>query len=475
LIDSQEAPPKNPTMQAYLVEDPRLLLAAIIDSSEDAIISKDLNGIITSWNRAAHRMYGYTTKEIVGQSILRLIPEELRFEEDEILRKLRAGERLEHYETIRLSKSGQRIDVSLTISPVRDSAGRVIGSSKIARDISARKQMERLLIQSEKLAAAGRMAATVAHEINNPLEAVLNLIFLARATCAHESETYGYLETAEKELERVSHIARQTLGFYRDTGTPTKVVIDELLKNVLTVYRSKLNSKSIAVDCQLEALRPLTASRGELLQVFSNIISNSIDALEHGGHLHIETREVADAGTAGIQILVRDEGSGIEAKHLARIFEPFFTTKESHGTGIGLWVARQLVEKHGGRIEITSSTEAGSSGTAVHIFFPSGNRSSYSNTDVRDVQQLKGKGGAGGDVPLAHSVVEDRPHLLQGIVRGIDVDQNVIAGLRPEIGLGNQGLTIIEADHPSRQETIANAGTVIEAELKDSSTLQGRG
>lgn len=370
MIDSQEAPPKNPTMQAYLVEDPRLLLAAIIDSSEDAIISKDLNGIITSWNTAAHRMYGYTTEEIVGQSILRLIPEELRFEEDEILRKLRVGERLEHYETIRLSKSGQRIDVSLTISPVRDSAGRVIGSSKIARDISARKQMERLLVQSEKLAAAGRMAATVAHEINNPLEAVLNLIFLARATCAHESETYGYLETAEKELERVSHIARQTLGFYRDTGTPTKVVIDELLNNVLAVYRSKLNSKSIAVDYQLEALRPLTASRGELLQVFSNIISNSIDALEPGGRLHIETREVADAETAGIQILVRDEGSGIQAAHLARIFEPFFTTKERHGTGIGLWVAKELVEKHGGRIQIVSCTEAGNSGTTVFIFFP---------------------------------------------------------------------------------------------------------
>jgi PAS domain S-box-containing protein len=389
LIDSSEAPPKNPTTQAYLVEDARLLLAAIIDSSEDAIISKDLNGIITSWNTAAKRMYGYTPEEIVGQSILRLIPEELRSEEAEILRKLRAGERLEHYETTRLSKSGQRIEVSLTISPIKDSAGQVIGSSKIARDISARKQMEQSLIQSEKLAAAGRMAATAAHEINNPLEAVLNLIFLARATCVRESETYGYLETAEKELERVSHIARQTLGFYRDTGTPTKVAVDELLKNVLAVYRSKLNSKNIAVDYQQEAPCPLTASRGELLQVFSNIISNSIDALEPGGRLHIETREMADAGSAGVQILIRDEGSGIEAEHLTRIFEPFFTTKKRHGTGIGLWVAKQLVEKHGGRIEITSSTEAGNRGTEVCIFFPLENRSSGTDADVARLSGLK--------------------------------------------------------------------------------------
>jgi PAS domain S-box-containing protein len=388
LIDMPEILPKNPGAPVYLVEDPRLLLAAIIDSSEDAIISKDLTGIITSWNKAAHRMYGYTAEEVVGRSILVLIPDELHLEEDEILRKLRAGERLEHFETTRIAKSGLRLEVSLTISPIRDSTGRVIGSSKIARDISARKQMERSLIQSEKLAAAGRMAATVAHEINNPLEAVLNLIFLARATCDRESEAYGYLETAEQELDRVSHIAKQTLGFYRDTGTPTNVAIDELLKNVLAVYRSKLTSKGIAVHQLLEARRPVRASRGELLQVFSNIIANSVDALEPGGSLHVETREMEYAGTAGVQILIRDEGCGIEAEHLARIFEPFFTTKERHGTGIGLWVAKQLVEKHGGRIQITSSTEAGNSGTSVFIFIPFGNRSSQIDTKAAKTQKV---------------------------------------------------------------------------------------
>ncbi len=260
MIDSQEAPIKSPDTHSNIDEDTSPLLAAIIDSSEDAIISRDLNGIITSWNNAARRMYGYTAEEIVGQSILRLVPDELRFEENEILRKLRAGERLEHFETTRLSKSGQRIEVSLTISPIKDSAGRVIGISKIARDISARKQMERSLVQSEKLAAAGRMAATVAHEINNPLEAVLNLMFLARSSCPPGSETDGYLETAEAELERVSHIARQALGFYRDTGRPTEIVVDELLKNVLAVYRSKLKFRNIALRCQFTALHPLKAA-----------------------------------------------------------------------------------------------------------------------------------------------------------------------------------------------------------------------
>ena len=382
MIDSPEAPTKPLDMKTSILEDPRLLLAAIIDSSEDAIISKDLNGIITSWNRAAHRMYGYTTEEIVGQSILLLIPDELRSEEDEILRKLRAGQRLEHYETTRVTKAGRRIEVSLTISPIKDSAGRVIGSSKIARDITARKQMERSLVQSEKLAAAGRMAATVAHEINNPLEAVLNLIFLARGSSAQDSETHGYLEAAEKELERVSHIARQTLGFYRDTGRPVEVVIDELLKNVLTVYRSKLSTKKIVVDYRLNADRPLTASRGELLQVFSNIVANAIDALEPGGSLEVETREVTRAGTVGVEVVIRDGGCGIEAEHLSRIFEPFFTTKEQHGTGIGLWVAQQLVDKRGGRIEITSRTEAGTSGTEVCIFLPFDNPTIRTNANA---------------------------------------------------------------------------------------------
>ncbi len=389
MIDIPKAPQKHPDMQASITEDPLLLLAAIIDSSEDAIISKDLNGIITSWNKAAQRMYGYTAEEIVGQSILRLIPRELYSEEDEILRKLRAGQRLEHYETTRITKAGRRIEVSLTISPVRDGAGRVIGSSKIARDITARKQMERSLIQSEKLAAAGRMAATIAHEINNPLEAVLNLIYLARESCLRDSETHDYLETAEKELERVSHIARQTLGFYRDTGTPVDVVVDELLQNVLAVYRSKLTTKNIAVDCELEAHRPLKASRGELLQVFSNIIANAIDAMEPGGSLHVESRETSVARTAGIQILIRDDGAGIEAEHLTRIFEPFFTTKERHGTGIGLWVAKQLIAKHGGWIAITSSTAAGNRGTEARVFLPSGNQSSGTDANVAGFSSLK--------------------------------------------------------------------------------------
>ncbi|HVC89071.1 MAG TPA: PAS domain S-box protein [Acidobacteriaceae bacterium] len=365
-----EAAPKQHDMPKDIFEEPRFLLAAIIDSSEDAIISKDLNGIITSWNRAASRMYGYTAEEMVGQSILRLIPAELHSEEDEILRRLRAGERLEHFETTRVGKNGEKIEVSLTISPVKDSTGRIIGSSKIARDISTRKKMERTLVQSEKLAATGRMAATIAHEINNPLESVLNLVFLARESSPRDSEAHSYLRTAEKEIERISHIARQTLGYYRDSGAPGEVSLHDLFQDVLAVYQSKLSARKIAVEYKLEALPLVKASRGELIQVFSNIIANSIDAMERGGTLGIQATRTTGTERETAEIVIRDQGCGIPQANLARIFEPFFTTKNHLGNGIGLWVTKQLVEKHGGRITVTSSTERGSSGTSVLVSIP---------------------------------------------------------------------------------------------------------
>jgi PAS domain S-box-containing protein len=351
-------------------DENRFRLAAIVDSADDAIISKNLNSIIKSWNEGARRMFGYTADEIIGKSILLLIPEELQYEEDEILRKLRAGERVDHYETRRKKKSGEIFDVSVTISPVKDESGRVIGASKIARDISDRKRMERMLMQSEKLAATGRMAAAIAHEINNPLESVINLVFLARQHSGSSGKVHEYLLAAEEELERVSHIARQTLGYYKDTGLPTEIYIHDLIENVLTVYNSRLTSTGITVDLQFNDLQKLVASKGEMLQIFSNVIANAIDAMRGGGSLKISTRQVISTSGDGIQIVIRDNGTGIKQEHLEKIFEPFFTTKGDLGTGIGLWVTRQLVEKRGGQISVASGTEQGNSGTSITIFIP---------------------------------------------------------------------------------------------------------
>ena len=173
------------------LEEAALRLAAIVESSDDAIASKNLNGIITSWNRSAEKLFGYKAEEIVGQPVTVIIPPELHHDEDMILSKIRRGEKIDHFETIRLHKNGERIEVSLTISPIKDDNGNVIGAAKIIRNITETNKIERALQTTEKLAAAGRMAATVAHEINNPLEAVTNLVYLAKRDLTKQRQSGG--------------------------------------------------------------------------------------------------------------------------------------------------------------------------------------------------------------------------------------------------------------------------------------------
>jgi len=371
---SEAASKEDPSVSSRVfgVPDESLeyLLAAIVESSDDAIISKDLNGTVTSWNHAAARVFGYEPDEMIGQPILKLIPPELQYQETFILEKIRRGERIEHFETERVRKNGERIFVSLTISPVRNSHGRVVGISKIARDVTQRKQIEAALVQSEKLAATGRMAATIAHEINNPLEAVVNLIFLARNEPSLNGTIKDYLLTAEKEIERVSLIARQTLGFYREPTTPVPTAMHELVQDVLTVYQSRLRSRGIRVETKLGPMRPLMARKGEVVQIVSNLVANSIDAMPDGGYLRIEVKETSVEETEGIEIIVQDRGSGIRKENLERLFEPFFTTKKNVGTGLGLWIVKQFLDNHSGEIHVESSTDAEDHGTTFAIFLP---------------------------------------------------------------------------------------------------------
>src|SRR4029077_4457436 len=178
--NSPSSPPHQESSSPQHVEEAALRLAAIVESSDDAIVSKDLNGVVTSWNKSAERIFGYKAEEIIGQPITVIIPLELLSDETLILSKIRAGERVEHFQSVRLHKNGERIDVSLTVSPIKDEQGTVIGAAKIARDITQQKKMEAALHTSEKLASVGRLAATIAHEINNPLEAITNFIYLAK-------------------------------------------------------------------------------------------------------------------------------------------------------------------------------------------------------------------------------------------------------------------------------------------------------
>jgi len=348
----------------------RLQLAAIVDSSDDAIISKDLTGIITSWNAAATRLFGYTPNEAIGQSVLLLIPPELHHEEPEILRKMRAGERIEHFETRRRRKDGRLVDISLTISPIRDSSGRVIGISKIARSISERKQTEAALIESERLASIGRMAASIAHEVNNPLEAILNLSYLLAEDPSLGEEGQKYAQLLISEVLRVSEITKQTLSFYRDTTLTALVDLASLIESVLKLHRPIFQQRSIQVYTRSQPNTCVMARPSELRQVFTNLVVNSIDAIPHtGGEIHIS---VSATGHHALScVTIADTGSGIPATVRDRIFEPFFSTKTGKGTGLGLWITQGIVRKYGGSIRLrTWSDPTQRTGTAFRVCLP---------------------------------------------------------------------------------------------------------
>ncbi len=351
----------------------RVRLAAIVESSDDAIVSKDLNGIIMSWNKAAARLFGWTEGEIVGRSILTIIPDSLHVEEQEILRKLRAGERIDHYETQRLHKNGHLVEVSLTVSPIRDVRGRVIGASKIARDISERNRLQKALIESEKLAATGRMAATIAHEINNPLEAMTNLAYLLANDRSINETSRQYAKMLFEETERASEVAKKTLAFYREAGKPARIDICELLDSVLSLNRARFEKKSITVRREYAVTKDVFGFPSELRQVFVNLLLNAVDAASDRGEicLRVSNETSLDGTEERVCISVSDNGKGIPEEVQENLFQPFFTTKESGGNGLGLWISRGIVERHGGELKFRNKTQAGESGAVFMVLLPS--------------------------------------------------------------------------------------------------------
>ena len=222
-------------------------------------------------------------------------------------------------------------------------------------DVSVRKQSEIALRKAEQLAVAGRFAATVAHEINNPLEAVTNLIYLAARDPGATPGVQKYLDLADKELERVAHMTKQTLGFYREPVAAVQFPLGELIDELLALFDGRFKSKGLSVERGYDATLLVTAVRGEIRQIFANLLVNGIDAAPHDGKLRISVS--AKGNDASIQFI--DNGPGVPEKDVEKIFEPFFTTKKDVGTGLGLWVAKDLAVKHGGKIEVARNPEGG--------------------------------------------------------------------------------------------------------------------
>lgn len=352
------------------VDDMRRRLAAIVESSDDAIYSTTLDGVVLSWNRAAQTLYGYSAEDVLGKSWTFAIPPERSSEFQVNFDQLVRGQSVASYKTERLRKDGSRASIILSLSPLRDDKGNVLGASAIARDITAQQHAEEAMRRNEKLANAGRLTAIIAHEINNPLEAVTNLLYLARQDPKRADQ---HLQMAEREVQRIAEIVQQTLGFVRDVSEAGPVSVSGTLDEIVNLYLARLNAKNIQTEIEFADDDVVQGFGGELRRLFSNLIANAIEALDEGGRLRVRVTRVRawqNGRQPGIRIMVADNGSGIRPEDRARIFEPFFTTRRDSGTGLGLWLSEGIVRKHGGSIRLRTCTRPGRSGTAFSIFLP---------------------------------------------------------------------------------------------------------
>jgi PAS domain S-box-containing protein len=340
-------------------------LDQVLTATSDAVVSVSRDWIVTYMNPVAEQLYG-PAEGLVGKNLWEAFPGAL----------YDGSPFREHYYRAMDEGVAGRFEAEYG-APLNSTIGLEIYPSKngivtFSRDVTALKKATAALLQNEKLAAVGRLASSIAHEINNPLESVTNLLYLARTT-RDEGVLDEYLDSAERELRRVSAITNQTLRFYRQTTKPLPTSCTDLFQEALSLYQGRLMNSNIKVERRKRALRPLTCFEGEIRQVLSNLIGNAIDAMHlGGGRLLLRSREATDwtTGRKGLTLTVADTGSGMPPLVLKRLFEAFFSTKGIGGTGLGLWVSKEIVDRHHGSLRVRSSTKENAHGTATALFLP---------------------------------------------------------------------------------------------------------
>jgi len=440
--------------KARELRDSQNRMALIMDSSQDAIIGKNLDGIITQWNKGAEQIYGYNAAEVIGRSIQLLAPKDRAEEIPEILRKIRAGERVEYFETTRVTRDGRRLNMSVSVSPIYNQDGKVIGASTIARNITAQKKIEEQLRQSQKMEAVGRLAGGVAHDFNNLLGIVTACTELLRVHA--NAESIEYIDNIREAAKRGAALTRQLLAFGRRQQVQVQVLdLNERLKEV-----SKLLRPLMGDDVQVTILSrsPGAIVEGDPIQmdqIVMNLAVNARDAMPKGGKLIIETgvfdfdesfaREHPGMNAGRYVLLaVSDNGIGMNDATRSRIFEPFFTTKETgKGTGLGLSTVYGIVKQIGGHIWVYSEPDRG---TTFKIYLPSADH----KLDMSVAQQP-----------------EALPPRREGTIVLLAEDDSMMRRLTREI-LEKHGYKVLEAeDGKAALEVVAQNHQAIDLVLTD--------
>jgi PAS domain S-box-containing protein len=341
--------------------------AELLDLATEAILVRNFEGKILFWNAGAEKMYGWTREEALGQNLHHLLNTSFSVPIEKVEAQLCEtgswqGNLVQH------TKDGDEVTVSFhkTVNEEKDAI------LEVGRDMTAQLRAEEALRETEKLAAMGRVAGIIAHEINNPLAAITNIFYLLRNHPSLDAEARRCAEMAEQELQRVSHITRQTLSFYRESKQPISILVSELIEDVLGLQERALKTNRIEVRKKYRSASQVRGFPVELRQVFLNLIGNAIQAMPDGGTLGVSVREGTDhtLNRCGIMISIVDTGKGIRPEDALNLFQPFFSTKSTKGTGLGLWISKGIVQKYEGRITFRSCHGGTGCVTCFRVFLP---------------------------------------------------------------------------------------------------------
>jgi signal transduction histidine kinase len=272
--------------------------------------------------------------------------------------------------TVLISKHGHELAIDDSGAPIRDSKGKIVGIVLIFRDVTQQRALEAALKSNERLALAGRLSASIAHEIHNPLDTVGNLLFLIDHEVGAQPKARQLIETAQSQVQRVAEISKNMLSLHRESRTASKVRLSELLEGAVALVADTISKGRRNIEVEPGFQGEVEVFPSELRQVFTNVIKNAVEATADGGNIKVYSEAAHQSGQSGVLVRVVDNGAGIPEQMQSKLFSPFVSTKEENGTGLGLWVSRSIMEKHGGSIRLSSNSESNTRDTTVSIFVP---------------------------------------------------------------------------------------------------------